>query len=53
LFNNAELERARKRAASSKISSDGGKKRADELAWKIMSVFYVRNTIQHLNFGKP
>jgi hypothetical protein len=39
LFNNTMLERTRKTAASSNISSDDGKARLEELAFKVICVF--------------
>ena len=53
LFNNTMLERTRKTAASSNISSDDGKSKIRRTSIEGHMCFYVRKKIQHLNFGKP
>ena len=53
LFNNTMLERIRKTAACSNISSDDGKSKIRRTNIKGHMCFYARKKIQHLNFGKP
>ena len=53
LFNNTMLERTRKTAASSNISSDDGKSKIRRTSIEGHMCFYARKKIQHLNFGKP
>ena len=53
LFNNSMLERTRKTAASSNISSDDGKSKIRRTSIEGHMCFYARKKIQHLNFGKP
>jgi hypothetical protein len=53
LFNNTMLERTRKRAASSNISSEDGKSKIRRTSIEGHMCFYARKKIQHLNFGKP
>jgi len=53
LFNNTKLERARERAASSKISSDDGQSNVRRTSIEGYVWFYARKKIQHLHFGKP
>jgi hypothetical protein len=52
-FNNTMLERTRKTAASSNISSDDGKNKIRRTSIEGHMCFYARKKIQHLNFGKP
>jgi hypothetical protein len=52
LFNNTMLEKTRKTAASSNISSDDGKSKIRRTSIE-GHVFYARKKIQHLYFGKP
>jgi hypothetical protein len=47
------LERTRKTAASSNISSDDGKSKIRRTSIEGHMCFYARKKIQHLNFGKP
>jgi hypothetical protein len=53
LFNNTMLERTRKAAASSNISSDDGKSKIRRTSIEGHMCFYARKKIQHLNFDKP
>jgi hypothetical protein len=53
LFNYTMLERTRKTAASSNISSDDEKSKIRRTSIEGYMCFYARKTIQHLNFGKP
>jgi len=53
LINNTKLERARKRAASSKISSDDEQSKIRRTIIEGHVWFYARKKIQHLNFSKP
>ena len=53
LINNTKLERARKRAASSKISSDDEQSKIRRTIIEGHVWFYARKKIQHLNFGNP
>jgi hypothetical protein len=53
LFNKTMLERTRKTAASSNISSDDGKSKIRRSSIEGHMCFYARKNIQHLNFGMP
>jgi len=53
LFNNTKLERTRKTAASSNISSDYGKSKIRRTSIEDHVCFCARKKIQHLNSGKP
>ena len=53
VFNNTMLERTRKTAVCSNISSDDGKSKIRRTSIEGHMCFYARKKIQHLNFGKP
>ena len=53
LFNSTMLERTRKTASCSNISSEDGKNKIRRTSIEGHMCFYARKKIQPLNFGKP